>query len=59
MKKTLLFLLFLFSASISAQETISFESSEGYTIGVIDFQGATGNEWSLLNATATDVMDGH
>jgi hypothetical protein len=58
MKKTLLNLsLLLLTFSISAQVTISFEASEGYTLGVIDSQGATGNEWSLLNATATDVMD--
>jgi hypothetical protein len=58
MKKTLLTLSFLLTISLSAQETISFEASEGYTLDMIDFQGEVGNEWSLLNASATDVMDG-
>lgn len=58
MKKTLLTLSFLLTISLSAQETISFEASEGYTLAEIDYQGAVGNEWSLLNASGTELMDG-
>lgn len=58
MKKTLLSLSLLLTISLSAQETISFEASEGYILDMIDLQGPTGNEWGLLNASGTELMDG-
>jgi hypothetical protein len=58
MKKTLLYFALIISFFGFSQVNISFESSQSYTSGMmIDGQGPTSNEWSLLNATSTDVMD--
>lgn len=57
MKKTLLILSLMASFYGFSQVNESFESSEGYSLGVLNNQGPTGNEWSLLNTSATEVMD--
>ena len=58
MKKTLLSLAFLASFYSFSQVNVSFETTEGYALGPIDGQGPASNEWSLLNSSATNVMDG-
>jgi hypothetical protein len=57
MKKTLLSLITLISLTGFSQVNISFESSETYTLGQLDGQGPSTNEWGLLNSSATNVMD--
>jgi hypothetical protein len=57
MKKTLLSLFTLISITGFSQVNVSFETSEGYALGAIETQGPAGNEWSLLNATATNTMN--
>jgi hypothetical protein len=53
MKKLLLSIAFLAFAYAEAQVNISFEESENYNLGQISGQ----NNWILLNASATNVMN--
>jgi hypothetical protein len=57
MKKTLLTLVTLISLTTFSQVNVSFETTEGYSLSAINNQGPVGNEWSLLNATATNTMN--
>jgi hypothetical protein len=57
MKKTLLILITIFSLSTKAQDLISFETSEGYSLTEIEGQGPTDNVWELFNS-GSGPMDG-
>ncbi len=57
MKKTLLSLITLISLTGFSQVNVSFETSEGYTLAPIELQGPAGNEWGLLNGSATNTMN--